>query len=121
MAERGDVDWVAVARRLRALQQALGAITSTPGGVSNGEMGDWAGVTESAWSNYIAGDKSYAKPFPVEAALALRKRWGVALDWIYDGDGTRNDPALSPHLDKAMRAPAPVKRGRRPLQRPKTS
>jgi hypothetical protein len=119
MAERGEVDLVAVARRLRALQQAIGAMIGHA--ATNGDMAGWAGVEESAWSNYIAVGKDYAKLMPVPAALALRKRWGVALDWIYDGDGTRNEPNLAREIDKALRHPKAVKMGRRPLQRVKTS
>jgi hypothetical protein len=107
------LDWESIARRLRALQQAVSALSGEP--VSHAQMAEWAGVGLTAWGNYYTG----LRPIPPHAVAALKLRWGVAMDWVYLGDATKNDPKLAKELDKAMRNPIPIKRGRKPLEPPK--
>ena len=101
-----------IAQRLRALQQAVGVLTDTVS-VEHAQMGEWAGVSDKAWGNYVTG----LRPIPPHAAVALKLRWGVSLDWIYAGDASKNDPALQIKLDEALRNPIPVKRGPKSIKR----
>jgi hypothetical protein len=101
----GGLDLEEIARRLRALQQALGQ-------VPNEQMAAWAGVTAPAWANYVLG----SRPIPPEAVASLKKRWGITLDWVFTGDAARNDPELQKDIDLALKHPIPPKRGRRPLE-----
>lgn len=102
MANREYDRAVAVGVRLRALQQALDA--------SNEDMAAWAGCTGSAWWNYANGWRR----IPTESAAALKRRWGLTLDWIYLGDGAdKNNPELQLKIDAALKNPRPLIRGRR--------
>ena len=96
------LDRKVIAQRLRALQQAVGVLTDMPRGVTNEQMGEWAGVGERR-GQHVSG----YRPIPPHAAGALKQRWGVSLDWIYTGDATKNDPALQIRLDEALRNPIP--------------
>lgn len=109
------LDKKVIAQRLRALQQAVGVLTDTRG-VSHARMGEWPGVSEAAWGHYFTGIRSISP----HAAGALKQRWGVSLDWIYDGDATKNDPALQIKLDEALRNPIPVKLGRKTTKNKET-
>jgi hypothetical protein len=107
------LDRKVIKQRLRVLQQAVGVLSDMPGGVPDAQMGEWAGVGRTAWGNYLSG----LRPIPPHAAVALKLRWGVSLDWIYAGDASKNDPALQIKLDEAMRNPIPVKRGPKSIKR----
>jgi hypothetical protein len=113
--EWGDLDWEAVARRLRALQQAVAVLANEPLGVDHDQMGEWAGVSGKAWGMYVNANRG----IPPLAAAALKVRWGVAMDWIYTGDAAKNDPVIAKELDRAMRHPIPPRKGRKPLGSPK--
>ena len=107
------LDRKVIKQRLRVLQQAVGVLSDMPGGVPDAQMGEWAGVGRTAWGNYLSG----LRPIPPHAAVALKLRWGVSLDWIYAGDATKNDPDLQIKLDEAIRNPIPVKRGPKSIKR----
>jgi hypothetical protein len=92
-----------LARRLRALQQAIG--DGVP--VSHEEMADFAGCGATAWQNYQSG----LRQLPFENAANLRLRFGVTLDWIYIGDASRNPPDLQRKIDAALKNPVPLRRG----------
>lgn len=108
------LDKKVIAQRLRALQQAVGVLANTNVGYE--QMCEWAGVQGSAWGNYVTGFRAIQP----HAAVALKRRWGVSLDWIYDGDATKNDPALQIKLDEALRNPIPVKLGRKTTKNKET-
>jgi hypothetical protein len=93
-----------IARRLRALQQALGEGREP---VSHEEMAGKAGCGEKSWWAYQSG--SQAMPYPIAGNLKLDT--GVTLDWIYLGDASRNPPDLQRKIDRALRNPVPPRRG----------
>jgi hypothetical protein len=96
---------LAVARRLRALQQAVGGGVPTP----HDQMADFANCTAGSWQNYQSGKRD----FPPKNAEKLKARFGVTLDWIYTGDASRNPKDLQAKIDLALRNPVPPKRGKR--------
>jgi hypothetical protein len=98
-------DGQAVARRLRALQQAAGNGEPIP----HQDMALHAGCELGAWQMYQSG----AREFPFENAVRLKERFGVTLDWIYANDARHNPPALQAKLDQALRNPVPPRRGKR--------
>lgn len=77
----------AIAFRLRTLRRMLG--------LTQGIIGEIAGVGRTAWGNYEKG----VRRIELDAALALRRRFGVTLDWIYEGDW----PSLSGKLIDELR------------------
>lgn len=66
-----------VGRRLRSTRLAL-AMTQT-------EICRELGTTRQAWSQWEKGDRL----FDVRAAVRLKERHGITLDWIYAGDSSR--------------------------------
>jgi hypothetical protein len=102
------LDQKVISRRLRALQQVVGALTETEV-VEHRQMGEWAGVSDKGWGAYVTG----RRPIPPHAAVALKLRWGVSLDWIYAGDASKNEPSLQIKLDEALRNLIPRPRGRK--------
>lgn len=99
-----STDTAEVARRLRALQQALGEGREP---VSHEEMAVKASCGSKSWWAYQKG--SQALPYP--CAGSLKMATGVTLDWIYLGDASRNPPDLQRKIDRALRNPIPPKRG----------
>lgn len=102
-----DKDWRAeVAARLRAIQQALGA--------TNAKMADLIGIGSDkggTWGSYV----EERAEFPVLHALTLEEKTGVNFRWIYTGqESWRNNPALSPKIEHALKHPEPPKRGPKP-------
>lgn len=96
---------MAVASRLRALQQALD--------YSNEEMGAAIGCTKGAWSMYRLGKR----PLPMYLYAAIHQRFGVMHEWIGAGvEAHRNPLELQKKIDYALRHPRPPKRGR-PVKR----
>ena len=73
-----------IARRLRALRHALG--------LTQEEMvmaiGSFSGP--QMWGNY---EKAYRR-ISLDHAQALRARYGLTLDWIYNGNQAMCDPGL---------------------------
>jgi hypothetical protein len=96
---------LAVARRLRALQQAVG--DGVP--ILHDQMADFANCTAGSWQHYQSGKRD----FPPENAIKLKERFGVTLDWIYANDASRNPSELQTKIDLALRNPVPPKRGKR--------
>lgn len=72
--KRDPVFLAAVGERLAKTTAALQLL--------DGEMAKRAGVTKSAWSNYIHG----IRPLDLDAAIRLCERTKITLDWIYRGD-----------------------------------
>jgi hypothetical protein len=93
-----------IARRLRALQQALGEGREP---VTHEEMAEHAGCGEKSWWAYQAGTQA----MPYSCAGNLKQRFGITLDWIYLGDASRNPHDLQRKIDRALRSPVPLKRG----------
>lgn len=90
-----------IARRLRALQQALQA--------TNGEMAAHAGCGEKSWDSYV----NARAELPPQYALNLQNRLGPRLEWFYNNDASRNPEPLQRLIDEALRNPVPPSRGRR--------
>jgi hypothetical protein len=107
-------DKTEIARRLRALQQALGE-----GGdqLSHDEMAAKAGCKEKSWWAYQAEEDPQLIPY--WAAANLKASTGVTMDWIYMNDASRNPPDLQRKIDRALRNPVPLKRG--PKRGPKST
>lgn len=72
--KRDPVFLAAVGERLAKTTAALQLL--------DGEIAKRAGVTKSAWSNYIHG----IRPLDLDAAIRLCERTKITLDWIYRGD-----------------------------------
>ena len=98
-----------VARRLRALQQAIGGGVPIP----HEGMANYAGCERTAWKNYQSGLQSGLRPLPPENAAKLKMRFGITLDWIYMGDAAHNPPDLQAKIDEALRNPVALKPGRK--------
>jgi transcriptional regulator with XRE-family HTH domain len=77
----------AIAWRLKILRRKHGYTQAI--------IGEIAGVGRTAWGNYESG----LRRIDLDAALALRRRFGVTLDWIYEGDW----PSLSGKLIDELR------------------
>lgn len=80
-----------VGRRLRVVRLGLGK--------SAADMCRELGTTDRAWSQWENGKRL----LDVLVAVRLKERYGITLDWLYDGDSAR----LPPHLaDRARRGAA---------------
>ena len=100
-----------VARRLRALQQAVGGGVPIP----HEQMASHAGCEPTAWQSYQSG----VRDFPHEYAAKLKLRFGITLDWIYTGDASHNPADLQKKIDEALRSPVAIKRGPKGSKGPK--
>lgn len=86
--------------RIRALRLAFGPEL---GRVSQSAFADYVGVGLTTWNNY---EKMGVRP-DIDAARKIVAKFGVTLDWIYEGDlrGLRLElvERLRPHLEPAQR------------------
>ena len=86
--------------RMRALRLAFGPEL---GRTSQTAFSAYCGIGVTAWNNY---EKLGARP-DIDSARKLVAKFGVTLDWIYEGDprGLRLDviERLSPHLEAVPR------------------
>jgi transcriptional regulator with XRE-family HTH domain len=77
-----------IARRLRVLREALGYETQ-------GQMAAELGMTSNSWNNY---ERGFSR-INLDAGLAIQRRWGVPLDWLYIG----STAMLPAHLAEKIR------------------
>jgi transcriptional regulator with XRE-family HTH domain len=68
-----------IGRRLKALRYSLGY-----GHRKQSAFSDSIGLTKSTYSPFETGDRILT----FEAAVAIRRRWGVSLDWLFYGEMT---------------------------------
>lgn len=81
---------VEVGKRLELLRRAHGYETMQA-------MADQLGIPHDTWRAWEKGDNE----FPVEMARTLRNRWGVTLDYIYEGSETALPQPVIAKLRKA--------------------
>ena len=79
-----------IGKRLRSARLALGQNNL-------GNYAEAAGIAANAYSQHETG----AKRISLEAALALRERYGLTLDYIYAGDDTGLQHGLAIKISKA--------------------
>ena len=72
-----------VGRRLRVARLGLGR--------SAADMCRELGTTDRAWSQWENGKRL----LDVLVAVRLKERYGITLDWLYDGDPARLPPDLA--------------------------
>ena len=84
-----------VGRRLRVARLGLGR--------SAADMCRELGTTERAWSQWENGKRL----LDVLVAIRLKERYGITLDWLYDGDPAR----LPLRLAEWVRSGAAAERG----------
>ena len=80
-----------VGRRLRLIRLALGK--------SAADMCRELETTDRAWSQWENGKRL----FDILVAIRLKRRYGVALDWIYDGDPASLPPKLEEWVPREER------------------
>jgi transcriptional regulator with XRE-family HTH domain len=101
----------AIGRRIEALQAHLK--------LTGREFCDLTGIQENRLSQWKQG----VHPPSIDGAMAIRRRWGITLDWIYFGSPSGMPGDLLSQLiavEKSLRhddKPAP-KRKARPRKRP---
>jgi transcriptional regulator with XRE-family HTH domain len=53
--------------------------------VGQAELAKFLEISPQRMNNYEAG----LRPFDVDLALTMTKRWKLSLEWLYDGDDSR--------------------------------
>jgi len=71
-----------MAHRLRLIQQAYSAAQKNARPISDSAFARLCGIGISAWNNVLTGDSRIG----VDNAMAICRRTGVSLDYIYFGD-----------------------------------
>lgn len=91
-----------IAIRLRALQKIAGA--------TDQQMGNYVGVSRTAWANAVGRNSKKPNKPPEEAMVRLCQKSKVTMDWIYQGvyDGVPHALAiaLQEELSAASGVPA---------------
>lgn len=98
----------AIAYRLELVRTALN-------GGNKSAMAHSIGVTSQSWTEYTGGDdwpKSRAR-IALDPAMRLCRRYGVTLDWLYQGRGYGVPPEVMGKLDKTASQWASKSRPRR--------
>jgi transcriptional regulator with XRE-family HTH domain len=73
----------AVGARLRLIRIAYGILQGRKGQMSQAEISRFLGIGRAAWNNAETGDNRLS----VDNALKLRRKLGVSLDYLFDGEG----------------------------------
>jgi transcriptional regulator with XRE-family HTH domain len=79
----------AIGARLRLIRLAYGVAQGRTREMSQAEFSRLCGIGAAAWNNAETGDNRIG----LDSALAIRRRTGVSLDYIFEGD-----PAGLPHV-----------------------
>jgi transcriptional regulator with XRE-family HTH domain len=93
-------DRAQVAERLRLMELAVG--------LNGTEVADALGISQQRYHSWKTGTR-----LPPDAAVALKKMFGCATDWLYLGDEAANTVAFQRKLDEARKSPPPRGSGRR--------
>jgi hypothetical protein len=84
----------AIAVRLRALQKVAGA--------TDQQMGNYVGMSRTAWANAVALNSKKPNKPPEEAMVRLCERAKLTMDWIYRGTYDNVPYALAIALQEAL-------------------
>lgn len=88
-----------MARSLKDIADRL-ARTQVALGISSAELCRETGISPSAWTQFVKWEK-YKRRITLTAAFKLKDRYGITLEWIYDGDPARLPYDLAIILRKA--------------------
>ena len=80
-----------VAERLELTRDALG--------ISAAELCRETGIRPNAWSQFVNPETK--RRITVDAAFRLKDRYGVTLEWIYDGDISSLPDRIANRLKRA--------------------
>lgn len=80
-----------VAQRLVATQKAIG--------LSPADLCRETGITANQWSQFINPD--YKRRITIDQAYKLKDKYGITLEWIYDGDPSRLPLEIAQKLRRA--------------------
>ncbi len=89
-----------MANRLRRAREALG--------LTQKEFAERAGLLPHRYNPWETGER----PLPLEGARLLYKRYGISLDWLYEGNPT----AMPRWLLTSPEVPASPEKARTPKQ-----
>lgn len=96
----------AIAARLHLIRLAYSAAQGRPKPMSQSEFARACGLTVSNWHNSeTAGNR-----IGIDSALAVSRRTGASLDFIYKGDRGSLPHALAIEIDKIESAPRSLNR-----------
>ena len=72
----------AIGARLRLIRLAYGLLQDPLHPMSQAEFSRLCGINRQAWNNAETGDNRIG----LDSALAVKRRTGIGLNYIYDGD-----------------------------------
>lgn len=96
--DEGESSPKVIARRLRALRKAYGAIQVPPVRISQTDFAEHAGLTQNAYTNY---ENALRAP-SIEAAAKLAHTYGLTLDWIFLGDDSSIGFRLKDEIKRSL-------------------
>lgn len=94
-----------VGERLRLIRLAYSALQRRERDISQAEFARICDIGAPAWNNAETGDNRLG----IDNALAVCRRTGASLDYIYRGEMSHLPLALAAEIDRLMRA-AEIKR-----------
>lgn len=96
----------AIGARLRLIRLAYGRLIGRERDMTQAEFSALCGVNRQAWNNAETGDFRLG----LDNAMAVARRTGVSLDYIYFGLRDRLPHALAVEMEKLEAAPRPARR-----------
>ena len=87
-----------MARSVKDIKKRL-EMTRNALGVTDAELCRETGIKPNAWSQFLSPKNK--RRITVDAAFLLKDRYGVTLEWIYDGDLASLPGRLSVKIPKA--------------------
>jgi transcriptional regulator with XRE-family HTH domain len=91
----------AIGARLRLIRLAYGALQGSSRAMAQAEFARLCGITSSAWNNAETGDNRIG----LDNALAVCRRTGASLDFIFRGERANLPHALAVEIDHIERRP----------------
>lgn len=85
----------AISARLRLIRIAYGKVQGRSREMSQSEFARLCGVTVSNWNNVETGDNRIG----LDSAMKVRRRTGVSLDYIFDGERAGLPHALAVEIE----------------------
>lgn len=94
-APRNDSN-AAIGNRLRLIRLAYGALQDPLHPITQAEFSRLCGIGRAAWNNAETGDNRIG----IDGAMAICRRTGVTLDYIYFGERSRLPHALALEIER---------------------
>lgn len=95
-----------IGKRLQLIRLAYGALQDPLHPISQAEFARLCGIGRQAWNNVETGDNRIG----IDNALAVRRRTGVGLDYIYENDLRDLPHAMAIEINRLQSPKAAAKR-----------